>query len=105
MNDAVARSARRVDFVHLPMLNRTDLEYVVPLRDLGVGGAEVYLGMIHTMDTFAERLANVRTVLDDFKIAAPCGFGRISATELEALMDEHKQALLALDHPEENPST
>lgn len=98
LNDAVARSRRRVDFVHLPMLDRTEVDYVAPLADLEVGGAEVYLGMIHNMDSFAERLANVRTRLEDFKIAAPCGFGRISATELEKIMLEHKLALEICEH-------
>lgn len=93
LNDAVARSARAVDFVHLPMLNRTEPEYAAPLADLAVGDAEIYLGLIHNMDTFPVRLANARRYLKDFRIAAPCGFGRISSAELANLLGEHEQAL------------
>ena len=93
LNDAVARSKRPVDFVHLPMLNRSDPEYATPLGDLSVGDAEVYLGLIHNMDSFSERLANARKYLPESKIAAPCGFGRIPPAEVQAIMDEHKEAL------------
>lgn len=93
LNDAVARSERRVDFVHLPMLDRSDTNYAAPLADLAVGSAEIYLGLIHNMKSFAERLANARRFLPDFKIAAPCGFGRLSRAELRAVMDEHQRAL------------
>ena len=96
LNDAVARSTRRVDFVHLPMLNRTDADYVKPLGALDIHGAELYLGMIHNMDSFAERLAQARAQVSDFGIAAPCGFGRISAAELDAVMAEHEKALAIL---------
>lgn len=93
LNEAVARSRRRVDFVHLPMLNRTEPDYAAPLADLSVGDAEIYLGLIHNMDSFAERLANACRHLSRFKIAAPCGFGRISPAELQAVMDDHRKAL------------
>ena len=93
LNDAVAVSSRKVDFVHLPMLERTELEYAEPLADLNVAGAQVYLGMIHNMDTFQERLANARHYLSEFSIAAPCGFGRIPADVLQKRFDQHKKAL------------
>ncbi len=93
LNDAVARSARPVDFVHLPMLNRSDDAYAAALADLAVGDSAVYLGLIHNMDSFAERLARARAHLDAFGIAAPCGFGRISAAELDAVMRDHERAL------------
>lgn len=97
LNDAVARSTRKVDFVHLPMLDRSEPEYAAPLADLNVGDAEVYLGMIHNIDTFATRLANARRYLKDFAIAAPCGFGRITPDELAGIMREHEQALEAFE--------
>ncbi len=97
LNDAVARSRRPVDFVHLPLLNRSDAGYSEPLSDLRVGDARVYLGLIHNMDSFPERLAIARRHLKSFGIAAPCGFGRISATRLQALMEDHRQALKAYE--------
>lgn len=93
LNDAVARSSRHVEFVHLPMLARTDEAYYAPLSDLAVRGADVYLGIIHGMDTFAQRVALARAHLDDFGIAAPCGFGRISPDALRAVLEEHARAL------------
>lgn len=93
LNEAVSVSKRKVDYVHLPMLNRTDLEYAEPLTRLSVGDAAVYLGLVHNMDTFKTRFANVQHYLDDFDLAAGCGFGRISRDELKIRFQEHKQAL------------
>ena len=93
VNDAVARSKRKVDFVHLPMLDRSDPEYATPLKDLEVNDAEIYLGLIHNMESFSVRLANARRCLPACKIAAPCGFGRIPPIQVQAVMDEHKEAL------------
>jgi hypothetical protein len=98
LNDAVAASKRRVDFVHLPLLDRTDLGYSAPLSDLKVGNAEVYLGLIHNMDTFKQRLDNARKYLREFKFAAPCGFGRISREQLQAVHDDHVKALDIFRH-------
>ncbi len=93
LNDTVAASPRKVDFVHLPMLDRADREYAQPLADLNVKDAEVYLGMIHNMGSFEERLANARHYLPEFSIAAPCGFGRIPADVLQKRFDQHQSAL------------
>jgi len=93
LNDAVAVSKRHVDFVHLPMLDRSDVEYAAPLADLKVGKAEVYLGLIHNLGSFKQRLDNAHKYLHEFKIAAPCGFGRISPAQLQAVHDEHVKAL------------
>ena len=41
-----------------------------------VGGARVYLGLIHSMASFKARLAVARKYLPDFGLAAYCGFGR-----------------------------
>ena len=75
------------------MLDRSDREYAEPLVDLSVKDAEVYLGIIHNMGTFEERLANARHFMSEFSIAAPCGFGRIPAAELQKRFDQHEQAL------------
>jgi hypothetical protein len=93
LNDAVARSARPVDFVHLPMLDRSDPQYAAPLADLRVGDADIYLGMIHNMASFETRLRNARRYLGDFKIAAPCGFGRIPPEQVPGILREHEDAL------------
>jgi len=93
LNDIVARTPRRVDFVHLPLLDRSDAEYAAPLADLKVGDAEIYLGMVHNLPSFATRLANARRYLPTFKLAAPCGFGRIAPDQVAHVMREHEEAL------------
>jgi len=93
LNESVVAAKRKVDYVHLPMIENTKPNYAAALKDLSVGDTDVYLGMIHNMPTFPERLKNARTYLTDFKLAAPCGLGRISRPEMEAVMRDHKQAL------------
>ena len=77
-NAFVAASGRRVDWIHLPVLNRTDDAFFAPLKNLKPHGARVYLGMIHNMETFDQRLAIARKYLPDFGVGAYCGFGRLS---------------------------
>ena len=93
LSEAVARSKRKVDFVHLPMMNRADTEYSAALEDLKVGEADIYLGLIHNMESFKQRLGVARKHLKNFKIAAPCGFGRITPAQAQQAMKEHQQAL------------
>src|SRR6266849_1354893 len=56
-NAFVAASGRRVDWIHLPVLNRSDDTFFAPLEDLQPEGARVYLGAIHNMTRFKERIA------------------------------------------------
>jgi len=99
LSESVARSKRRVDFVHLPMMPRTDAEYSSALKDLKVGGADVYLGLIHNMESFKERLQVARRYLKNFKIAAPCGFGRITPAQANEVMKDHQRALEIFAQP------
>ena len=92
-NACVAATGRRVDWVHLPALNRSDDAFYAPLANLDVGKARVYLGMIHSMDTLAERIAAARKFLPDFGLAAYCGFGRTPPETLPAIMKDHHKAL------------
>ena len=53
---------RRVDWVHIPTLDRTDDAFYAPLKRLDAKGARVYLGAVHTMATLkaaARRRAQV----------------------------------------------
>jgi hypothetical protein len=93
VNASVAATGRRVDWVHIPTLDRTDDKFFAPLKDLDVKGARVYLGLIHSMDTFKERVAIARKFLPDFGIAAYCGFGRHPPEELPQVLQDHVQAL------------
>jgi len=45
------------------------------------------------MPSFTQRLAVVRKYLQDFGLAAYCGFGRTPPEELDQVMADHKAAL------------
>lgn len=92
-NEAVAAAGRRVDWVHIPTLDRVDDEFYAPLTRLDAKGARVYLGAIHHMNTLAERLAVARRSLPDFGLAAYCGFGRTPPSELPRILQDHLTAL------------
>jgi len=92
-NAAVAATGRRVDWVHIPALNRADNAFYAPLADLRPQGARVYLGVIHSMATLVERVATARKFLPSFGLAAYCGFGRTAPSELPAMLEDHRQAL------------
>ena len=91
-NAFVAASGRPVDWIHIPVLDRSDDLFYVPLRELKPGGARVYLGAIHNMPRFAERLATVRKYLSEFGLAAYCGFGRQPVSELPNILNDHLRA-------------
>jgi hypothetical protein len=92
-NGAVGAAGRRVDWVHVPTLDRTDDAFYAPLAKLDPKGARVYLGMIHSMASLPERLAIVRKFIGDFGLAAYCGFGRHKPEEMPAVLADHLTAL------------
>ena len=55
--------------------------FFAPLKNLKPRGARVYLGVIHHMDGFKERIALARKYLPEFGLAAYCGFGRVPPAE------------------------
>lgn len=86
-------TGRRVDWVHLPALDRTDDAFYAPLARLDVKGARVYLGMIHSMPTLPRRIEAARKFLPEFGLAAYCGFGRIEPGKLPEILGDHAAAL------------
>ena len=71
-NAFIEASGRRVDWIHIPVLDSADEKFFAPLKNLKPKGAKVYLGMIHHMDTLPARIAAARKVLPDFELAAYC---------------------------------
>ena len=69
--------------------------FFAPLKDLKPRGARVYLGVVHHMDGFKDRIAMARKFLPEFGLAAYCGFGRIPPAEMPAVLDEHLAAIKA----------
>jgi hypothetical protein len=94
-NAFVEASGRRVDWVHIPVLDRTDDAFFAPLAKLKPNGARVYLGVIHHMDTFRQRVATARKYLPEFGVAAYCGLGRTPPSEVQRILQEHVQAMEA----------
>ncbi|MEM7404283.1 MAG: hypothetical protein AAF458_03275 [Pseudomonadota bacterium] len=79
LNAAVAQSGRRVDYLHLPTVAADKAAYFEPLDGLAAAGARVYFGLIHALHDEAGMRKQMEWIgqhLDDFGIAAPCGFGR-----------------------------
>jgi hypothetical protein len=94
-NAVIESSGRRVDWIHIPVLDGVDDSFFAPLKDLRPRGARVYLGVIHHMGGYKERLAVARKYLPDFGIAAYCGFGRMAPNEMPVVLNEHLQAIEA----------
>jgi hypothetical protein len=92
-NAFVAASGRRVDWVHLPVLDRSDDAFFAPLKELQPRGARVYLGAIHNMASFKERIIAARKYFSDFGLGAYCGFGRVPPAELPAILHDHLKAV------------
>lgn len=92
-NLIAASAGRRVDYIHLPLLPNQDAKYFEALDDLDIGGAKLYLGVIHTMDDKADfefRVTQGRKHAPDCGIAAPCGIRKF---ELSEALKMHETAL------------
>ena len=92
-NGFVAASGRKVDWIHLPVLDRSDDAFFAPLKNLEPRGARVYLGMIHNMAGFKPRLQTARKYLPVFGLGAYCGFGRMPVSELPKVLADHLEAV------------
>lgn len=93
-NEAVARSARRVDFLHMPVLPDPPDEYFQPLQKLSVSDARIYLGVIHHIDGpdgFRRRVQQARPYLASFGVASVCGYGRLGPETIPAVLRLHRE--------------
>jgi hypothetical protein len=97
INASVVAAGRRTDWIHVPTLDRADDAFYAPLAGLQRGDARVYLGMIHSMSSFRERLAVARKFLPDFGLGAYCGLGRTPPEQLPQLLADHLQAVELLN--------
>jgi hypothetical protein len=91
-NAFITASGRRVDWIHIPVLDRSDDAFFAPLANLKPQGARVYLGAIHNMERFRDRIATARKYLPAFGLGAYCGFGRLPPAELPAILADHLKA-------------
>jgi hypothetical protein len=98
-NEAVARSGRRVDFLHMPVIPGADDDHFRPLRDLDVGSSRVFLGVIHHSDGvegFRERVQLARRHLSEFGVASVCGYGRLEPEVIPEVLALHRECADAL---------
>jgi hypothetical protein len=91
-NAMISETGRRVDWIHIPVLDRTEDAYFAPLAGLRPGSARVYLGVIHNMERLESRIAAARKYLPEFGVAAYCGFGRSPASEMPQVLEDHLTA-------------
>ncbi|MFT5116286.1 MAG: hypothetical protein ACI8P9_005653 [Parasphingorhabdus sp.] len=112
LNAAVAQSGRATQWLHLPTVKSDSDVYFKPLANLRAEGARVYLGLIHALHDehgMQQQIEWASKWLDDFGIAAPCGFGRgpgkmskqsgLNSPNnfMDGLIDDHLQARQLLD--------
>ncbi len=95
-NAMIAETGRRVDWMHIPVLDRVDDAYFAPLAGLAPGTTRVYLGVIHNMERLEQRITAARKYLPEFGLAAYCGFGREKPSEMPGILEDHVTAA-ALD--------
>jgi hypothetical protein len=81
-----------VDWIHIPLLDTEDEAFFAPLKELNPRGTRVYLGAIHNMERFRQRVALAREYLPEFGLAAYCGFGRSPVAELPGILADHVKA-------------
>ncbi|HEY3919451.1 MAG TPA: hypothetical protein VGL83_16805 [Stellaceae bacterium] len=92
-NASVEAAGRRIDWVHIPVLNTVEESFYAPLAGLDAKGADIYLGAIHSMPTLQARLDVARKFLPTFGLAAYCGFGRTPLDQLPQLLEDHLSAV------------
>jgi hypothetical protein len=92
-NAVIEASGRRVDWIHIPVLPGVGEPFFAPLKRLNSRGARVYLGVVHHMDGFRERIGLARRYLPEFGVAGYCGFGRLSPDEIPEILSEHLGAV------------
>ncbi len=92
-NAFVEAAGRRVDWIHIPALDRSDDAFYAALKNLQPQGARVYLGLLHHMASFGQRAATARKFLPEFGYATYCGLGRSPVSELPEVLANHLHAL------------
>lgn len=92
-NRIVESAGRPMTWMHIPILDRTDDAFFAPLAGLRPQGARIYLGVIHNMERYGQRVALARKYFKDFGVAAFCGFGRMSPGELPQVLKDHLNAV------------
>jgi len=91
-NGFVEASGRPIDWIHIPVLDRSDDAFFAPLANLKPEGARIYLGAIHNMKRYTERIALAQKYCPNFGVAAYCGMGRVPPDDLVSVLEDHLSA-------------
>lgn len=93
-NAVTAAAARPLDFFSMPVpIERDDDAYYEPLRDLRLGGARLYLGLVHYQDGVEgtqRRIDAAKRHTDDFGVSTECGMARRPREVIPALLRIHR---------------
>lgn len=96
-NDINAALTRRMDFLHLPVSQKTaDLPFFAPLADLNLADStEIYLGLLQPKDPDSDqrRIAAAQQVLAKFGVATECGWGRKQTNAVPQVVAVHQAAM------------
>jgi len=99
-NAACQEVTRPVDYFHMPVpRNRDDEAYFAPLKDLAIGDAKLYLGLIHHTDGEEgawRRVRAARGAVSGFGISTECGFGRRPKETIPELLRIHRAVAATL---------
>ena len=93
-NAMIGETGRRVDWMHIPVLDRAEDAYFAPLAGLAPGATRVYLGVIHNMARLEARVAAARKHLPEFGLACYCGLGRESPSDMPGALADHLAAAM-----------
>jgi methionine synthase II (cobalamin-independent) len=96
-NDVRRVTARRIDFLHVPVpKDRADADYFRPLGGLtGFDETTLYLGLIHHDDRAGDiaRIEAARAFVRRFGVASECGWGRGDPGRVPGLLASHRAAI------------
>jgi hypothetical protein len=83
-NRLIANTPRRVDFLHLPVMDDADKAYFAPLHEL-TPGPKVFLGLEcrDGADALRRRSTAASVHVSDFGVAHFCGYGREDAERVD----------------------
>ena len=98
-NALVAKSGRKVDFMHLVLPRDPTDEFFAGTEDLQIGDADLYLGLLQDDDTLQDNLARIKIAekyLPEFGTSYVCGFGRREVSSTSTLLERHRQVANAL---------
>jgi hypothetical protein len=86
---------RPVEFIHIPVPKHATEAFFAPLRHWHRPvGSRLYLGLLQYDDETGDRrrIAAARSIVDDFGVAAECGFGRTDPRRVPGILAGHYTA-------------